>query len=113
MIPMAPAMLAFLLIAGHAVADYPLQGEFLATAKDRHTDLGRLFWPHALTCHALIHGGFVAVLTGSVWLGAAETVAHWCIDWLKCERRIGLNTDQALHLVCKALWFAAVMGPPR
>lgn len=109
---MMPAMLGFLLLAGHAVADYPLQGDFLATAKDRYSALGQIFWPHALTCHALIHGGMVALLTGSVSLGIAETVAHWFIDLLKCENRIGLNTDQALHVICKLVWLAVVVGPP-
>lgn len=99
-----PALL-LLLLAGHALADYPLQGAFLAEAKDRHTALGRTWWPHAMTAHALIHGGFVTALTGSAALGLAEVVAHWLIDWAKCEGRIGVHADQAIHVACKVAWF--------
>lgn len=105
MLPIDPFLLLFLLLVGHALADYPLQGEFLATAKDRNTSIGAIFWPHALTAHALIHAGFVAVLTGSVWLGLGEFVTHWLTDRMKCERVIGLNTDQAIHIGCKVVWW--------
>lgn len=96
--------LLFLLIAAHAIADYPLQGDFLAQAKDRNTAIGKVFWPHALFAHSVIHGGFVLVITGSVALAAAETVIHAVTDWLKCEKRISLNTDQAIHIGCKVVW---------
>lgn len=102
--------LLFLLLAGHALADYPLQGQFLAEGKNRHTELGKVYWPHALAAHALIHGGVVTILTGSAVLGVAETALHALIDWLKCERRIGLHADQALHVACKFLWFALVQA---
>lgn len=104
-----PAMLLFLLMVGHALADYPLQGDFLATAKDHHTEIGAIFWFHALTAHSLIHAGFVAVLTGSVWLGASEFFAHWMTDRLKCKRVIGLNTDQAIHILCKVVWWLVAL----
>jgi hypothetical protein len=106
MTPFTGAELLFLLLAGHALADYPLQGQYLATGKNRHTDLGRSIWPHALAAHSLIHGGVVALLTGSVLLGLAETMAHAVTDWLKCEGKIGFNTDQAIHVACKLAWTA-------
>jgi hypothetical protein len=96
----------FLLLVGHALADYPLQTEFLATAKDRSSEQGREFWLVALGAHGLIHGGFVAIVTGSAALGAAETVIHALIDHLKCRRLIGLKADQAIHVTCKLLWTA-------
>ena len=99
------ASLFLVLLAGHALADFALQGRFLAEGKNRHTSVGRLWWPHALTAHALIHGGFVTVLTGSAALGLAEVVAHWLTDWLKCEGKIGVHVDQTIHLACKLLWF--------
>jgi hypothetical protein len=98
-------MLLFLLVAGHFLADYPLQGQFLAEAKSRHTKLGGVYWLHALTGHSFIHGGVVAILTGSVILGIAETVVHWITDWLKCENKISLHQDQAIHLLSKVVWF--------
>lgn len=103
--------LLVLLLAGHALADYPLQGDFLAQGKNRHTALGAVWWPHALTSHALIHAGFVTALTGSALLGIAEFAVHWVTDWLKCENRIGINTDQTIHVACKlAWWWLAMKG---
>lgn len=92
------------LLAAHAVCDYPLQGDFLARAKNRMLPIaGFPFW-QALSAHAMIHAGAVAWLTGSWWLGAAEFVAHWIADDLKCRGKIDLNTDQAIHIACKAAW---------
>ncbi len=96
--------LLFFLIVGHSLSDYPLQGDFLSAAKNRNTPIGKLFWPHALFAHSMIHGGFVAILTGSVWLGVAESVIHGATDWLKCENKISLNVDQAIHVTCKFIW---------
>lgn len=98
--------LVFMLLGGHALADYPLQGDFLAKAKNRRAPLPGVPWYWAMGSHALIHGLFVAVLTGSVKLGMAEVVLHVIIDDLKCTGRIGFNTDQLLHIGCKLLWAA-------
>jgi hypothetical protein len=94
----------FLLMVGHFLADYPLQGEFLSTAKNRNTEVGKVFWLHALTAHSMIHAGFVAVITGNLWLGLAEAIVHGITDFLKCEGKISLNTDQAIHTTCKLVW---------
>ena len=100
----------FLALAiGHAVADYPLQGSFLAKAKNRHSDISNYFggstpsgvWLHAMTAHALIHAGAVWFITGSAVLAVIELAAHWVIDCVKCEEWIGFNTDQLLHYACK------------
>jgi hypothetical protein len=104
-----PATMLFLLMVGHAIADYPLQGQFMAEGKNRHTALGKMYWPHALAAHSIIHGGFVAAVTGSAALGVAETVAHGITDWLKCEGRISINMDQAIHIVRKIVWFSLAM----
>lgn len=106
------AQVLVLLLAGHAVADYPLQGEFLAMGKNRAKPSPFIPWYQALGAHALIHGGMVAVITGVWWLGALEAVAHALIDDAKCTGKIGFNADQALHVVCKVLWVAilAVIG---
>lgn len=101
---MTPIEMFGLLIFGHALADYPLQGDFLARAKNHTAPVPGFPWWHALGAHAVIHGGFVGVITGIWWLGIAEAVAHFAIDDLKCRSRIGLNTDQALHVACKGCW---------
>jgi hypothetical protein len=95
----------FLMMAGHAVADYPLQGRDLSEAK-RRPGLGCVQY---LLLHGLIHGGFVALVTGRWELGVAETILHASIDWLKARRRINHLTDQALHALCKVLWVLVVL----
>lgn len=102
-----------LLIVGHALADYPLQGDFLAKAKNRATPITGVPWYHGLLAHAAIHGGFVGVITGSAALGAAEFIAHCIIDDMKCMGRISYNADQVLHVTCKIVWCLALytLGP--
>lgn len=97
-----------LLIFAHFLADYPLQGDFLAKGKDRTNPIqGIPFW-HPLTAHAAIHGGFVGIITGSLWLGLAETVVHWITDDAKCRGKIGYHADQAIHILCKVAWVVAL-----
>lgn len=102
--------LLFLLICGHALCDYPLQGDFLAKGKNHKAPIPGIPFYHCLGAHALIHGGMVTLLTGSLWLGVAETVLHTIIDYSKCDGRIGFNTDQALHITCKIVWALAAWG---
>ena len=106
MLPIAhnSATLLFLLLAGHALGDYAFQSDFLATAKNQHTDIGREYWVAALPAHALIHGVLVFAVTGSGVLGVAEAVAHGAIDWCKNEGWFGFRVDQGLHALCKVLW---------
>ncbi len=95
----------FLLLAAcHFLADYPLQGDFLAKGKNRTNPIpGIAFW-HPLTAHAAIHGGFVGVITGSAIIGVAEAIIHWITDDAKCRGWISYNTDQAIHILCKVAW---------
>lgn len=102
------SQLFFALLIGHALADYPLQGDFLARAKNRKQPIPGVPWWQAMTAHAAIHGGVVWLITGHPQLALAEFVAHWLIDSAKCEGRIGFNTDQALHALCKALWVGLI-----
>ena len=99
-----------LLIAGHALADYPLQGDFLSRAKNRASPLPGVPWYQALGAHAIIHGAVVGVITGSIFLAVFETVAHALIDDAKCTGKIGFNADQALHVACKFVWIAALIS---
>lgn len=98
-------MLAVLLLGAHWVCDYPLQGDFLATAKQK----GPLRFYH-LWAHAGIHGASVALVTGNVWLGLAEWLAHTVIDELKVRGRSTFALDQTLHIVCKAVWLLIAVG---
>lgn len=103
------------LMVGHAIADFWAQSDALAKMKNRNRDSAsfcppgqkpQTVWPYALTAHALMHGAAVWVITGSMWLGLAETVAHWLIDFGKCENWYGIHADQAMHAGCKAFWVA-------
>lgn len=101
-------VLFFWLLVGHAVADYPLQGDFLARGKNHTAPIPGIPWQQCLFWHALMHGGAVALITGSVALGVAETLIHVGIDYGKCAGRYGFNVDQGLHVACKALWAVVV-----
>ncbi len=104
----------FLMLCGHAVADFMLQHPWVAQSKNRHSAPAgydpklhgpkQAIWPYVLTAHALTHGAMVYLATGSTALGVAETAAHWAIDFGKCERWYGIHTDQWLHIGFKVLW---------
>jgi hypothetical protein len=113
----------FLLLAGHGIADFSLQNDFIATWKSpwlpvqRHPVTGRpigsrqaaqlageTIWPWVLMSHALAQGALVYLVTRSLALAVAETIAHAGIDLAKCAGLFGFHVDQALHVVCKLLW---------
>jgi hypothetical protein len=98
------------LLVGHAICDYPLQGEFLAKAKNASAPIPGVPWWQALAAHALIHAGAVAAITGLWWLGLAEFLVHAVTDDAKCRGRLTFNQDQAIHAACKVLWVFAVIA---
>lgn len=115
-------ILFFAMAIGHALGDYPLQGSFLASGKNRHIDSSTFFggnevspilWVHSLTAHALIQAGMVWFVTGSGALALAEFIVHWIIDFIRCEKWIGFSMDQALHFSCKLIYaLILVAGVP-
>ena len=102
-----PLDLLILLLLGHFVADYPLQGDKMAVEKCPGKDC-TLDWRWWLSAHAGTHGFFVAILTGVPLLGVAEMVLHMLIDLGKCRLGYKLIVDQGLHWCCKLLWVACV-----
>ena len=129
MIPMGAALLPFTssagemsawamlfaLVIGHAVADYPLQGKFLAIRKNRHikpleygADVPAAIWVYCLSAHALVHAGAVWLVTGSAWYGFFEFVLHWVIDFAKCEKWTNFHQDQGLHLLSKVAYVVGI-----
>ena len=92
------------LAAGHALCDYPLQGDFLARGKNHKSPLAGVPWYQCLLAHAAIQGGMVGLVTGNAVLGVAEFCSHALIDYGKCDGKYGFNTDQTLHLLCKMAW---------
>lgn len=103
-----PLALFFAMAIGHALADFPLQGAYLSTQKNRHLADGRAEWIVALVSHSLIHAGAVWLVTGSMLLAGAELVVHALIDVGKCEKKYGFLADQCLHLLCKAAYVAVL-----
>ncbi len=100
------------MVIGHAVADYPLQGDWLSKAKNQTLNLvpGEQIWPGALLCHAAIQAGAVKLATGSWLLSLCEFIAHAVIDHTKCSGRLTYNQDQKLHIACKVLWFTLLVS---
>lgn len=95
------------LLVAHALCDYPLQGDFLAKAKNPVNPIPGVPWVWAMSSHAAIHGGAVGLITGSPVLGAAEASAHFIIDCAKCREVISFSADQWAHVACKVLWAIA------
>ena len=107
----------FYLIAGHALADFALQSDSMAKGKNRHRKTepppGARFqptWFYWLTAHSFIHGLMVSLITGIWWLGLAETIAHWAIDFGKCENWYGIHIDQLAHTACKIGWWLIILN---
>lgn len=106
----------FLLCAGHALMDYPLQGEFLSTCKNRHLLRERKdptrpvhIWPICMTAHCLLHAVAVWAITGCFILCVIEFALHWVIDAAKCENWTTFTQDQLLHVICKIAYVIAAM----
>lgn len=97
-------ILIFLVVA-HWVCDYPLQGEFLATAKQK----GPLRFYH-LVAHGGIQAGGVLLVTGSVGLALVECFLHTFIDELKVKGKTSFAVDQFLHILCKLAYVVYLGG---
>ena len=110
---LSAAVVFFALMIGHALADFPLQGEFLSVAKNRRYQppadkkffpVTPRLWIYCMTVHTLVQAGAVWVITSSVLLGFIEFVVHWLIDFVKCEGSTGFEFDQWLHIGTKVVY---------
>lgn len=97
-----------LMIFAHYLCDYPLQGDFLARAKNQTAPIPGVPWWQAMTAHAAIHAGAVYIITGWWVLFVLEFIAHFIIDRAKCRGLINYNIDQVSHLICKVIWIIAL-----
>ena len=111
-----------LMLAGHLVADYTLQG-WLADGKQKSwwrkncaeeiLDKYRYDYIAALVCHSLYWSIFVCSVfyNSRLFLAAiaVNTLVHAVIDDLKANRmRINLIADQLLHLLQILVTFAVL-----
>ena len=102
----------FLLLVGHALADFSLQSDVMAKLKNRRNKPdwipeGQKYvptWFYWLMAHSLIHGGVVYVVTYNVWFSIIETIMHGVIDFLKCENITNPHIDQFLHFIIKIIY---------
>jgi hypothetical protein len=97
--------LFFMLLVGHALCDYPLQGDFLS--RHKHWSYDRDWWIYMLA-HCLIQGGMVWFVTGSLLAGVLELFLHYLIDCAKNQGWTGIWMDQFLHVACKLVYAVAL-----
>ena len=94
----------FILLATHAIGDYPLQGEYLATTKGRNT------WHllmHSVIYTACIVCGFY-IITGITDLSAVTTfvlTSHVLIDYNKAHGYISYFLDQIGHMIVLSILY--------
>lgn len=120
--PVSPVILFLALVWGHALGDYPLQGDFLAKAKNQWNEIPGAPWYQALGAHAVIQAGIVAVvmhmiggvdMSSAFWYGLAEFVLHTLTDYGKNDEKYGFNVDQLLHVLAKALYIGIYLSGGR
>lgn len=102
--------LLFMLIVGHFIADFPLQGDFLSRGKNHKNPIPGVPWYQCLAAHVFIHAGMVFIITGSMFLAICELITHTYIDYLKCNEELSFNQDQLLHIWCKFVWVFVFFG---
>jgi hypothetical protein len=115
-------LLALLLFTKHLVVDFPLQTKYQWSNKGTYGHLGGVL-------HAGLHGvgTFLCFLmfvpAYAIWLGLADAVIHYHIDWSKMNlnKRFGLTPttheqfwwllglDQYLHAVTYIVLIALVV----
>lgn len=101
-----------LLVAGHFFCDFSLQTTYMATGKNPWAPAPGTPWWWPMTAHCAVHGGAVGIIIGlmthdikiAMLLGCCEFVLHFATDVAKCRKLFGYNTDQMLHLGCKAFY---------
>ena len=102
----------YLLIMGHAIADFALQSNEMRKGKNRNHPPENVppgqtpatVWVYWLTAHSMIHAAVVLIITGNVFLSIGELIAHLVIDFFKCENELTVHQDQALHLAFNVIW---------
>lgn len=98
------------LIIGHFIADFPLQGDFLAKAKNHVNPIAGVNPIFCLLAHSAIQAGMVWYITGYGPLALVEFFLHAAIDYNKSENNIDFSSDQILHILCKIVYAMFVVA---
>jgi len=86
-----------MLVAGHYLADFALQDDFMAKNKADASKTAMGF--HVLTAHAAIQGLVAGLLSQNLTIGIIVAITHWIIDFGKAAKHwYGINVDQFLHI---------------
>lgn len=95
----------FQLIFGHIVADFVLQNDFMAKAKNHVKPIEGIPPLLILSYHSFIHSFVVYLITGKVSFAIFEFIAHFLLDFAKNARILTFSQDQFGHLVCKVGYY--------
>jgi hypothetical protein len=92
----------------HFLCDFPLQGDFLARAKNHLTPIPGVYGPLCLFAHAFIQAAAVALILPLPYAGC-ELVTHLALDVAKNEGVLGTGSrgfivDQLAHLGLKVAY---------
>lgn len=103
-----------ILLTLHFLADFPLQGEFLAMGKNSRTNPPEV-WITCLLAHCVIHAGLVFMFTEELSLAAIMFVTHAGIDMLKSNGDLGegpeaFARDQIMHVAIVAVIASLYVG---
>ena len=86
------------LVAGHYLADYGLQSDFMVKQKENALKTAMGF--HALMAHAAIQGLVAGLLSHNFTIGVIVAMTHWLIDLGRGAKGwYGINIDQLLHIL--------------
>jgi hypothetical protein len=104
-------MMFLQLLALHFLCDFPLQGDFMAKAKNHVAPLIGVPWWLVLGGHAMIHAGAVSLLL-PIEYAIAEFVSHFALDAAKNGGGLGTGQtgfvwDQVGHVACKLVWIGS------
>jgi len=79
-------------LLGHFLADFPLQGQYLAETKGKDNI--------SMFAHCMIYAGVISLLVGfQFWVFCVLFISHWLIDRYKCNGWISLLLDQCFHII--------------
>lgn len=100
----AITMLFIKLLFAHIIFDFPLQGDFMAKAKNQASPIAGIPPYLILSFHCFLHSAAVYYLTGSKYVALFEFVTHFLLDFHKNRGNISFSQDQANHIMLKAIY---------